>query len=372
VIAVKNLLAEKTRLVMSVLGVAFGVLLMLVMTGLFVGTTRQVTTYIDHSRNAVWVMQPGVSQMFKAVSWLPADTRDQLLALPEVESADPILGLPSDFVHNGTHTAYFVVGYDPATGVGGPWSLSQGRTVEQPGEAVLDRILAGKNGIGLGDRVQIIDEDFTVVGLSNQTAAATNYYTFVSLADAARLLRAGSRVSYFLAQPKPGLGQPGLGPEELAAGIERSLPGVDALTSTAFAENSRDIIVKMIGRPLKTMIALATLVGIALVGLTVWALTAEQMADFGVLRALGVGPNQLWRSVLGQAGIIAALGYLIGASATYGAQVVLGDRMGDVTIAITPTMLAVVAAGTAAMAALGCLLPGRRISRIDPAIAFRH
>lgn len=366
-IALRNLLAEKTRLVLSILGVAVGVLLMLIMTGLFVGTTRQVTTYIDHSRNAVWVMQPGVSQMFKAVSWLPADTRADLLALPEVQSADPILGLPSDFVHNGTHTAYFVVGYDPATGVGGPWSLSQGRAVEAPGEAVLDRILAGKNGIGLGDRVQIIDEDFTVVGLSNQTAAATNYYTFVSLPDAARLLRAGNRLSYFLVQPRAGISD-----EDLRTAIERAVPGVDAFTSTEFAENSRDIIVTMIGRPLKTMIAIATLVGIALVGLTVWALTAEQMADFGVLRALGVGPNQLWRSVLGQAGIIAALGYLVGASIAYGAQLLLGDRMGDVTIAITPTMLAVVAAGAAAMAALGCLLPGHRISRIDPAIAFRR
>jgi putative ABC transport system permease protein len=367
VIAVKNLLFEKARLVIAVLGVAFGVLLMLVMTGLFVGTTRQVTTYIDHSRNAVWVMQPGVSQMFKAVSWLPADTREQLLALPEVASADPILGLPSDFVHRDSHTAYFVLGYDTATGVGGPWSLSAGRNVDRPGEVVLDRILAGKNGIGLGDTVQIVDQQFSVVGLSNQTAAATNYYTFISLSDAARLLRAGNRVSYFLVQPKAGLSD-----EQLTEGIRRGVPGVDAYTSATFAENSRDIIVKMIGRPLKTMIAIATLVGIALVGLTIWSLTAEQMTDFGVLRAIGVDPNQLWRTVVGQAGIIAALGYLIGAAIAYGAQLLLGDRMGDVTIAITPTMLAAVAAGTVVMAVLGSVLPARRIARIDPAIAFRR
>ena len=74
IVAVKNLAAERTRLLLSVFGVGFAVLLVLVMAGIFVGTTRQVTTYIDHSRNAVWVMQPGVSQMFKAVSWLPADT----------------------------------------------------------------------------------------------------------------------------------------------------------------------------------------------------------------------------------------------------------------------------------------------------------
>ena len=43
------------------------------------------------------------------------------MAVPEISSADPILGLPSDFVRNGTHTAFFVVGYDTSTGVGGPW-----------------------------------------------------------------------------------------------------------------------------------------------------------------------------------------------------------------------------------------------------------
>ncbi len=366
-IAVKNLVAERARLALSVLGVALGVLLVLVMTGLFVGTTRQVTTYIDHSRNAVWVMQPGVSQMFKSVSWLPADTEQRLMALPEVASADPILGLPSDFVHNGTHTAYFVLGYDTATGVGGPWSLAQGRNVGQSGEAVLDRILAGKNGIHLGDTVQIGDEPFSVVGLSSQTAAATNYYTFITLADATRLLRAGNRVSYFLVQPKPGYSD-----EQVVGAIRGGVPGVDALSAATFAANSRDIIVTMIGRPLKTMIAIAALVGIALVGLTMWALTAEQLKDFGILRALGVRSNQLWRLVLTQAAVIAALGYLVGAATAYAAEFLIGDRLGDIAIAITPTLLVTVAAGTAVMAALGSLLPARRIARIDPAVAFRR
>ena len=366
-IAVKNLLAEKTRLASAVFGVALGVLLVLIMAGIFVGTTRQVTTYIDNSRNAVWVMQPGVSQMFKAVSWLPADTEGELRALPEVDSADPILGLPSDFVYNGTHTAYFVLGYDTATGVGGPWSLAEGRNVDQPGEVVLDRILAAKNKIGVGDTVQLVDEDFTVVGLSNQTAAATNYYTFISLPDAVRLLRAGDRVSYFLVQPRPGHS-----PEQLAAAITSEIPGADALTSQTFAENSRDIIVKMIGRPLKTMIAIAALVGIALVGLTMWALTAEQIKDFGVLRALGVRSDQLWRTVLTQGAVIAILGYLVGSALAYAAQTLVGDRLGDVSIAITPLMLVVVGLGTAVMAALGSLLPARRVGRIDPAIAFHR
>ena len=370
IVAVKNLVVERTRLVLSVLGVGFAVLLVLVMAGIFVGTTQQVTTYIDHSRNAVWAVQPGVSQMFRAVSWLPADTARQLSALPEVASADPILGQPSDFIHNGEQTAYFVLGYDPATGVGGPWSLAQGRAVTGPGEVVLDRVLADKNEIRVGDTVTIVDGDFTVVGLSNQTAALGNFYAFVSLPEAARLLRAGDRVSYVLVQPAAGFT-----PEQAAQAIRTRVPGatgVDALTSAQFADNSRDIIVSMIGRPLKAMIAIATLVGVALIGLTVLAATNEQMADFGVLRAVGVRPVQLIRAVAGQAALIAGLGYLLGSALAYAAQFLIRDRLGDVTIAVTPMMLAGMALATAVMAALGSLLPLRQVTRIDPAAAFRR
>ena len=367
IVAVKNLAVERTRLVLSVLGVGFAVLLVLVMAGIFVGTTRQVTTYIDHSRNAVWAVQPGVSQMFRAVSWLPADTPSQLTALPEVGSADPILGQPSDFVHNGEQTAYFVLGYDPATGVGGPWQLSAGRDISGPGEVVLDRVLADKNDIGLGDTVSIVDGDFTVVGLSDQTAALGNFYAFVSLPDAARLLRAGNRVSYVLVQPAPGYT-----PEQTVAAIRDRIPGTDALTSAQFADNSRDIIISMIGRPLKAMIAIATLVGVALIGLTVLASTNEQMADFGVLRAVGVRPAQLLRAVAGQAALIAALGYLVGASLAYALQFLIRDRLGDVTIAVTPGMLGLMAVATAVMAALGSLVPLLRVTRVDPATAFRR
>ncbi|SHU95279.1 Probable ABC transporter, permease protein [Mycobacteroides abscessus subsp. abscessus] len=46
IVAVKNLVAERARFVLSVVGVAVAVILVLVMSGIFVGTTNQVTTYI--------------------------------------------------------------------------------------------------------------------------------------------------------------------------------------------------------------------------------------------------------------------------------------------------------------------------------------
>ena len=93
-IAVKNLLAERARLATSLLGVAFAVVLVLIMAGIYFGTLKQVTTYIDHTEGKVWVVQPGVDQMFRSVSWLDESVTDDVTQVPGVESASAFLGVP--------------------------------------------------------------------------------------------------------------------------------------------------------------------------------------------------------------------------------------------------------------------------------------
>ncbi|MFC5288431.1 ABC transporter permease [Actinokineospora guangxiensis] len=366
-IAIKNLLGERGRLITSLIGVAFAVMLVLVMTGIFVGTTNQVTTYIDNSRGAVWVAQPGTTQMFRSVSWLPGDTEQQLEGVDGAGEVSPILGVPSSFVRDGNQTAFYLLGYDPQAHQGGPWSVSEGRADVGPGEVVLDRVLASKNGVTVGDTVELVDGEFTVVGLSDETAAVGNFYAFVTLDDAAELLRAGDRVSYYLVQPEPGTSA-----SALVTRINEQVGSVDALTSEEFAENSKAIVVSMIGRPLYAMIAIGLLVGIALVALTVLATVAEQMQEFGVLKAVGVSSRQLYREVLLQAGLLAVVGYLIGAGIAYGAQFGIREGLGDVTVEVTPVMLAGMFGVTVLMAVLGSITPVRRVARLDAAVVFRR
>jgi len=366
-IALKNLLAEPGRLITSIIGVAFAVALVLVMTGIFLGTTNQVTTYIDNSRNAVWVVQPGTDQMFRSVSWLPQGTDQQLQDLAEVEEVSPILGVPSSFVRDGEQTAFYLLGFDPSAAQGGPWSIREGTGDVGPGEVVLDRVLAANNGVAVGDTVELVDGDFTVVGLSDETAAVGNFYAFITLDDARELLRAGDRVSYYLVQPASGVTS-----EALVERIDELVPGVDAITSAEFADNSRAIVVSMIGRPLYAMIGIGLLVGVALVTLTVLATVTEQMHEFGVLKAIGVNSAQLYREVLVQAALLAAVGYAIGAGLTYGAQFAIREGLGDVTVEVEPLLLVAMFGITLAMAVIGSIAPVRRVARLDPATVFRR
>ena len=136
-VAVRNLVGEHP-FALSVAGVGFAVLLVLVMAGIFVGTINQVTTYIDHSRNAVWVTQPGCRRCSAPCRGCRPMTgsvccryRDRL------RRSDPgsAVGLRPPRRADGLLRA----GYDTATGVGGPWAMAEGRAVAGPGEVVLDR-----------------------------------------------------------------------------------------------------------------------------------------------------------------------------------------------------------------------------------------
>lgn len=364
-IAIKNLLAERARFVTSLIGVAFAVMLILVMVGIFVGTTNQVTTYIDHNRDTVWAVQPGVSQMFRSVSWLSEQTGERIEEVDGAAEANPILGAPMSFSHEGSQTASYLLGYDAETV--GPWELSEGRLNESSGEVVLDRVMAEKNEVEVGDEIEIMDTDVTVVGLSEETAAVGNFYVFVSLEDAREMLRAGDRVSYFLISPEGSTE-----PSELAERVEQDVAGVSTMTADSFASESKGIVVSMIGRPLYAMIAIGVLVGVALVTLTVLAVATEQMGEFGVLKAVGVSAGRLYHIVLTQALVLASGGYLLGSAVTFGVQFVIQERLGDVTVEVTPWMLATMAVLTLAMAAVGSIMPVRRVARLDAAEVFRR
>lgn len=59
-IALRNLLKDKTRFALSVIGVALAVMLILLLGGFLSGMNTQITAYLDHAPGSVVVAQDGV------------------------------------------------------------------------------------------------------------------------------------------------------------------------------------------------------------------------------------------------------------------------------------------------------------------------
>ena len=116
----------------------------------------------------------------------------------------------------------------------------------------------------------------------------------------------------------------------------------------------------------------AIALGLALIGIYgVMSYTiARRTRDIGVRIALGAGRGEVVRSVLVQGMAMAAIGIALGITGALALTRMLGSLVYDVSAADPQTFVA--AAGLlAAVAAVACLRPALRASRIDPVCALR-
>src|SRR5512139_1729317 len=118
-LARRNLSQNKTRLFLSICGIALAVMLILVLNGLLVGMYRQITSYLDHAPGSLVLAQEDVVNLLGATSLLPGSIASQVEDIRGVEKATPVL---SQFVIldlHGKKQPTYMVGYDPGEG-GGP------------------------------------------------------------------------------------------------------------------------------------------------------------------------------------------------------------------------------------------------------------
>src|SRR5512134_1050268 len=90
-LARRNLLKDKTRMTLSIGGVALAVMLILVLNGFLDGMYRQITSYLDRSPGSLVVAQEDVVNLLGATSLLPGGIISQVESVRGVDEAIPIL-----------------------------------------------------------------------------------------------------------------------------------------------------------------------------------------------------------------------------------------------------------------------------------------
>lgn len=364
-IARRNLLQDKVRLCMSVLGIALAVMLILILGGFLNGVYRQAAAYLERTPGSVVVAQEGVSDFFGTSSLLPAGT---LAAAGEVEGVARIIPVTSQvviFEMHGKKQGGQLVGYNPALG-GGPWEMANGRDVQSDSEIVVDYALARTHGIALDDEVTLLGRTFTVVGFSNGSSMWAASLLFARAAAVQSLLNAPGATSFLLITPARGVA-----PETLRGRLQ-ALQGVGVLLKSEMAANDTRLFARIYSGPLWLMVAIAFLVGALVVGLVIYTATVERQREYGVLKAIGANNRKLYSVVTAQALIAAGLGAIVGVG--------LAFAVGQLIMALRPQFLVAIEAAAIGwallaglvMALLGALFPARTIAALAPAEVFRR
>ncbi len=365
-LAFRNLFQNKVRLVISVGGVALALLLSLSLDAILEGIQRQVTTYIDQSDADIFVAQEGVRNMHMASSWLPASTIGKVKAVRGVESASPILYLTNVIEVGDNRNLAYIIGLPSNAAVGGPRRVAAGVTIPAKGEAIIDRAVALKSGVALGDEVKILGEEFKVAGLSEGLVSLSGSVAFIAKKDFDRIRGETGAVSFILVKVEPGES-----PASVAARMEQQIDKVTAEPRTGFSNQERKVVQDMSTDIVTIMNLIGFVIGLAVMALTVYTATLARRQEYGVLKALGAHHTHLYRTVLAQALISVGLGFALALIITLVLSAIVPYLGLSLSLQINGTSLIRVGGLSIVIASLSALLPIKQIVGLDPAMVFR-
>jgi len=363
----RSLVNDRVRLAISVGALAFAVLLVLLLRAIMDGTVRKSTSYIDNVGADVFVAMPGVTNMTLAVSTLPEEAVGQLAAQPGVAQAGGIVRLNAVVGAGDETRPGILIGYDPEQRLGGPWHITAGAGVEGPGDAVLDTVLADELGVELGDTIFVAGGEFEVAGLSTGTASIAGKAVFVQLHRAQELLQLTGIVSFVLLRLDPGVGAPAF-----ASSLAATQQELEVMSRETLSGNDRTLLSRLFIQPVNVMSTVGFLVGLAIVGLTMYTTTSERLHDFGVLKAIGAPNGFLFRTVIVQALYLGSVGFAVGLAAVVGSGPLIVRAVPDIGVHISMSSAITVLASVLGMSLAGAIAPVVRILGVDPLVVFKR
>ncbi len=362
-LARRNLLAEKGRLAMSVGGVAFAVLLILIVLSLYRGWGDVGQVYARLPGD-LWISQTATVDPNHSTSFLRAGEGRRLAQVPGVEAVIPVYARHIAFRKGGKELDVFAMALDPPSAVALTASIRE-RYLPPAGGVNIDRVLAGQAGVGVGDRLSVLGRQLVVRRV--HTGGNTVFQTaFLNGGDARRLFAIDGLVNFFLVSVRPGADRGAVARAAVAA-----VPGSESHTSEEFAASFAQLVSRGFLPVVGVLVGIGFVVGGAVIALTTYTATVERSREFGVLKAIGASGGFLYRVVLKQALSIGLAGSVIGvAGSALVATLVKRDVPEFVTDLVWTDAVGVFLIALAVSVAAS-YVPVRRINRIDPGEVFR-
>jgi len=371
ILAKRNLFQDKLRLAVTLTGVVFAVVLIIIELGLFVGFIRTTSALIDHSQADLWVTSSHVPYLELGV---PLNERKlyQVEAVSGVAHADKYIVRYTRWNRlDGGQNQIQIVGFNPDSTWGGPWNVVQGSVhdLKTPDGVMVDEVYKQKLGVTrIGEVFEINGHRARVVGFTHGIRSfTTSPCVFTSFGNAlAYAPLRDSQTTYVLVRAEPGANI-----EQVRQNILARVEGVDVLTTKEFSRMTQNYWTFTTGAGIAILLAavLGVIVGFVVVAQTIYATTMDHLKEFGTLKAMGAPNGYVQKVILMQAGISAVIGYVVGLIISglivrfgqpAGAPILLNWWMALVTLGLTLSMCA----GAA-------LISTNKVTRLEPATVFK-
>ncbi|MGW1210822.1 ABC transporter permease [Streptomyces sp. NPDC002499] len=390
--ALRNVLAHKARLLMTVLAVMLGVAFV---SGTLVFTNTISDAFQNSSAKGfdqvdVAVTPKSQKDTGNTINKTPELTKAQLDTAAEVPGAANAIGVVTGFTAIADKDGKLIGGGFQSQG-GNYWGdkdprypLTSGTAPHGKDQVAIDAETAKRAGYKVGDTIRI----------SVDGPVLTPKITGVFTTDDGNVAAGGSLALYDTATAQTLFGKPGTFDEidvkaasgtsqaALKSALDKALPAklVETETGKKLADDQAEQIASSMSglkQGLLVFAGIALFVGTFIIANTFTMLVAQRTKELALLRAVGASRRQVTRSVLIEAFVVGVVAGVTGLVAGIGIGAGLrslmnsfGATVPDGPLVISPgTIVAALLVGVV-ITMLAAWLPGRRAAKIPPVAAM--
>ncbi|HEY0545165.1 MAG TPA: ABC transporter permease [Pyrinomonadaceae bacterium] len=298
-----NIRQRPFRSLVSVAGVALGVALVILFTGLARGMSNDLKRRSSNYRAEIIFAKPGSIQLTSSVSNLNVKYVDEVLKVEGVEAAVPsILYISQSGAGFGLERIEGV-DWEPFARMN-ETRLVEGRAPQAVDEVVVDETKARDNNLAVGSVLKLFgDKPYRVVGIYSPEAGPRVKMSLAAMQDA---LESPGKCTYIYVKCRDASQE-----AQVARRLDEALPGNKIqFTRDVFASVEESI--PYLGLFLKVLVGLAAVVSALVVMLAMYTTITERTREIGILKAMGASRGYIIGVIEKEALLISAIGLVVG------------------------------------------------------------
>ena len=359
-----NILHRPARTFVSVLGIGVGILLIVFTIGLANGSLRERAQRESNIGAEIMFRASGSIGLSGADSLrLPVSMITDIEKIEGVATVIPVAqnSVPSSEGITGTQ---FVDGvqferYAAMAGL----QVMQGRAmVDGKDELMSDVAWLERRKLKIGDKFNIYDREFTIVGTYEPSAGAR---IKIPLSTMQEQLGADGKASAFLIKLKEGYTPQAVG-DTLNARFPESLIILTSELPELYMQGLPALTVF-----LDVVIGVAGGISALIILLTMYTTVTERTRQIGVLKSLGMSNFNIGWTIVQEALLISIGGVIFGVLATFVLKFALA-KWTTLTVSVDPQLIGAIVLIGIVSGVIGALYPGIRAARLDAVEALNY
>ena len=359
-----NMLHRPARTIVSILGIAVGVLLIVFTVGMANGTMRERATREANVGAEIFFRSSGAVGLSGSEAFrLPIDLTEKIEKTEGVRAVVPIGQNAVEVKDNNTGNRLVDgVIFDNYAKVAGLTIIEGRKFNDNTDEAIIDTGWQKQKKLQIGDTLDLYERDFKVVGTYEPAAGAR---VKIPLGVMQKQLGGEGKVSAFLVKIKKGCT-----PEQVAGNLNKNFPENRILLTKDLEELYMSGF-QALNVFLNVIIGVAAIISALVILLTMYTTVTERTRQIGIMKSLGMSNAKIAWIIAQEALLLTFCGIVSGIILTIILRFLL-TRITTLEVEISYLVVTLVFIIGLIGGALGALYPAMKAARLDAVDALSY